>query len=189
MKTGQSMVPRESWGKAEAGFTLLELIMGATILAIGVCGLAATLTYSMTLAQTNRESAEARIAAKEILELVRAVPVEDVFATFNSVKEDDPVTDGIAPGDTFVITRSSEEGTTSSYTARVEFPVDDQGGALREDVDDPLLGMPRDLNGDGLIDSENHSDDYQVLPLRITVLWSGKNGPREFEICTVLLRP
>jgi prepilin-type N-terminal cleavage/methylation domain-containing protein len=178
--------PSEASG--ESGFTLVELLMGATVLAIGICGLAVTLVYSMTLAETNRESAEARIAAKEVMERVRAVPVEDIFATFNGVTDDDPESDQEVPGGTFVVTRSPLEDLCESYTAQIEFPTGEYAGYLREDIEDPLLGMPRDLNGDGTIDSEDHSDDYQILPLRVRVLWRGKTGPRSFEVCTVLLR-
>ena len=173
----------------ETGFTLLELIMGATILAVGVCGLAATLVYSMTLAQTNRESSEARVAAKQILERVRAVPVDEIFAAFNATSEDDGSTTGGAPGSTFKLTRTTEDGATATYTAQVEFPTGDDPGSLREDVQDALLGMPRDLNGDGVIDAENHATDYLLLPIRIRVFWRGKAGARTFELCTVLRRP
>jgi prepilin-type N-terminal cleavage/methylation domain-containing protein len=173
---------------AESGFTLLELIMGTTVLAIGICGLAVSLVYSMTLAQTNRESAEARIAAKEILERVRGVPVEEIFAAFNGTADDDGTTTAGAPGSTFQLTRTTKDGATATYTAHVEFPVGDMAGVLREDLEDELLGMPRDLNGDGLIDSENHAADYLIIPIRIRVIWRGKTGPREFELCTVLRR-
>jgi prepilin-type N-terminal cleavage/methylation domain-containing protein len=178
--------PRLRTGTGEAGFTLIEIIMGTTVLAIGICGLAVTLVYSMSLAETNRESSEARIAAKEILERVRAVPVERIFSTFNATTEDDP---GGAPGSTFQLTRSSADGATAAYTGLVEFPTGDDPGVLREDLADTQLGMPRDLNGDGVIDAGNHATDYQLLPLRIKVVWRGKNGPRTFELCTVLLRP
>lgn len=172
----------------EAGFTLIELIMGATVLAIGVCGLAVTLVYSMSLAQTNRESSEARIAAKEILERVRAIPVEEIFAAFNDTEDDDDLTSAGAPGSTFLLTRTTREGATATYTAEVLFPTADDPAALREDVEDALIGMPRDLNGDGVIDALNHAADYLILPIRIRVFWRGKTGTRTFEICTVLRR-
>ena len=186
MRSRPDRSPRLRARADESGFTLLELIMGTTVLAIGICGLAVTLVYSMTLAETNRESSEARIAAKEILERVRAVPVEEIFATFNATDEDDP---SGAPGSTFQLTRTATDGATAAYTGLVEFPIGTDPGVLREDLEDELLGMPRDLNGDGVIDAGNHAGDYKILPLRIKVVWRGKAGPRTFELCTVLLKP
>lgn len=173
----------------ESGFTLIEVIMGATVLAIGVCGLAVTLVYSLTLAETNRESSEARIAAKEILERVRAVPVEEIFATFNATQADDLREEDANPGSTFLLTHTTKDGATATCTGQVEFPTGEEPGELREDSRDALLGMPRDLNGDGVIDAGNHADDYRILPIRVKVLWRGRTGPRTFELCTVLLRP
>jgi len=58
---------------------------------------------------------------------------------------------------------------------------------LREDIEDPLLGLPRDLNGDGIIDSENHAKDFVVLPVRVRVRWRGVTGIRTVEVCSLLL--
>ena len=58
--------------------------------------------------------------------------------------------------------------------------------AMREGRD-AQLGMPRDLNGDGAIDSENHAKDYLLLPVCIRIEWRGLTGDREYELHTVLL--
>ena len=51
---------------------------------------------------------------------------------------------------------------------------------------DPRLCMPRDLNGDKVIDGEDHSLDYMVLPVTVSVRWKGKGGVRTFELHTML---
>lgn len=57
---------------------------------------------------------------------------------------------------------------------------------LREDTVDPNLGMPRDLNGDGVIDGLNHASDYVILPVRIEVKWSESGADRTHsEILTL----
>jgi hypothetical protein len=61
-----------------------------------------------------------------------------------------------------------------------------QGTELREDVVDTDLGLPRDLNGDGAIDGADHSADYRILPVRVTVSWTGQNGVRSMDFVTVL---
>jgi type II secretory pathway pseudopilin PulG len=57
---------------------------------------------------------------------------------------------------------------------------------LREDYQDEGLGLPRDLNGDSILDSLDHSKDYILLPILIRVKWEGENGPRLFEVYTML---
>jgi len=66
----------------------------------------------------------------------------------------------------------------------VAFPVVAVDGAfeLREDI------AGRDLNGDGVIDGEDHATDYKILPVTVKVEWDGARGEREFEIQTILVR-
>jgi hypothetical protein len=55
---------------------------------------------------------------------------------------------------------------------------------LREDFVSPRMGLPRDLNGDSLIDDCDHSSDYIILPVHVEVVWRGKFGPRRFDLYT-----
>ncbi len=57
---------------------------------------------------------------------------------------------------------------------------------LREDYQDEELSLPRDLNGDSILDSLDHSDDYILLPILIRVKWQGRYGPRVYEVYTML---
>lgn len=57
---------------------------------------------------------------------------------------------------------------------------------LREDLQDASLGLPRDLDGDNVIDDENHALDYLVLPVRIELEWQSGSGVRRFSITTQL---
>ena len=47
--------------------------------------------------------------------------------------------------------------------------------------------MPRDLNGDGVIDKENHAKDFLVLPVKVRVRWRGVTGDRTIVMCSLLL--
>jgi hypothetical protein len=62
------------------------------------------------------------------------------------------------------------------------------GVELREDLDMPELGMPRDLNGDGIVDSADHSGDYRVLPVLLRLDWSGRSGNRHTVVRTILAK-
>ena len=55
---------------------------------------------------------------------------------------------------------------------------------LREDYVDERMGMPRDLNGDSLIDELDHADDYTVLPVHVEIEWRGTFGPRRLDLYT-----
>lgn len=55
---------------------------------------------------------------------------------------------------------------------------------LREDYLDLRFGMPRDLNGDSLIDNVDHSEDYLVLPVHVQIRWRGSFGPRQHDLYT-----
>jgi len=57
---------------------------------------------------------------------------------------------------------------------------------VREDVVDSGLGTPRDLNGNNVVDTANHSSDYLLLPVRVTIEWKSTSGARKFEIVTQL---
>ena len=58
--------------------------------------------------------------------------------------------------------------------------------ALRENVDLAVLGMPRDLNGDSLVDAFDHSGDYVILPVQVRVEWVGRSGTSEFNAYSML---
>lgn len=57
---------------------------------------------------------------------------------------------------------------------------------LREDVELPALGMPRDLNGDGRIDSIDHRFDALAIPVLVRIRWQGRHGERVLEVAALL---
>ena len=188
---------RERAEKSEGGFTLLEIVMTGAVLAIGACGMASVLVQSMTVTAVNRETTLAREAARQVLEQIVDIPAGEVYTIFSAT---DPALKDVAvyqdpayttESQTYYSTESLTTNTqfsdVSGMTANVIFPAAVGGYSLREDVTDQALGMPRDLNGDGVIDSENHADDYVLLPVRVRVNWKGVTGERSFEVCTVLL--
>jgi hypothetical protein len=57
---------------------------------------------------------------------------------------------------------------------------------LREDVKNTALGMPRDLDGDGLIDDKPKDASYIHLPVIVEVRWEGRMGPQTTRLVTWL---
>lgn len=175
-------VPGPSGGSPVSGFSLIEALIVAAILAIAALSLTAVQVQSMSLSRTNRETACARQAARLAVERIHEVGVAVAFATFNKDPDDDPGGTGTAPGP--MLTVATDAG---PMTCRIDFPVDGSG-ELREDQTLPKFGLPRDLNGDGGVDSSDHATDYLVLPVRVTVTWKGGTGTRELEVYAMLLR-
>ena len=125
-------------------------------------------------------------AARRVIQDLNS-PERDFTAVFDSY------TRGVLDADTG--TRSSALARTAAVdalvtsnllpdnaTATISFPMTGSNSdpMLREDV------AGRDLNGDGEIDSENHADDYRILPVKVRVEWTSGRGTRFIVVHTIL---
>ena len=184
--------PRLLVRKQRGGFALLEVLFAAAVLAIAISGSAGAMLSAMQLDRVNREQVAAVQAARRVLEQAQDVDFAEVFAAYNSVAGDDPaamVAAGTVPGASFECAGLNvQPGYADGFSGEIIFPTVMNGGVLelREDVVDPLLGMPADLNMDGVIDGLDHSGDYHVLPVRARVRWRGVTGNRTFDVVTML---
>jgi len=43
-------------------------------------------------------------------------------------------------------------------------------------ADAQILGLPRDLDGDGVATKTNVTSGYELLPIRIGITWTGRDG-------------
>lgn len=162
---------------ARSGFSLLEVLIAGVFLTIGLGGFASAVAHALRLRESTRETGIAREAAQQLLERMYAMDLGDVFAAYNADAGDDAKI-AHAPGASFQVRGLAPASDGALNT--VSFPVVD--GALREDVEDTELGMPRDLNGDGLLDGADHADDYRLLPVRIEIHWTGPAGIRKYVL-------
>lgn len=175
---------RRLCASARAGFTILEVLISATVFVLVAGAVVTSIAVSSALNTTNRETMKASQAAQSKLEELKGTAFAEVFARYNATKDDDPAA-GTSPGSGFAITGLDAVGDDADGLAgAIEFPGD--GLTLREDGNDADLGLPRDLDGDGAIDKDDHGGDYRVLPVRVTVAWRGKTGTRTLELVTVL---
>jgi prepilin-type N-terminal cleavage/methylation domain-containing protein len=164
------------------GFTLLELSIGIALLGIVGLAMSAVLATTTSLNDVTTETIEAAGAAERILEEMRSFPREEVFARYNATAADDPA-DGASPASAFDAGRLKPvAGDPDGRVGIIEFPGD--GVELREDVIDPRLGMPRDLDGDGVVDGIDHAAKYDVLPVRVRVTFAGRHGDRTVTMVT-----
>jgi type II secretory pathway pseudopilin PulG len=170
-------------GGGARGHTLVEIVVALAILTVTGGGVLLCYLGGQGLGRTNRETDLAFHAALSAIDNVRSVPFEEAFARFNQDPADD--LPGDSPGSLFdVAGLTPPEG--ADACGRIEFPGD--GLTLSEDVEDEPLGMPRDLNADGLTDANDHADDYVVLPLRVRINWTGSGGERSVDVVTLLAR-
>jgi len=174
VSTGYENKVRLPGGSRRGGFTLTEITIAVALFATMAGALVYSMTRAKSLSWTSRERATALEAAQSVMEDVRATQFDQAFAVF-SANPDFPV-----PGLTV------RQGDPDGFAGEVLFPGD--GVTLREDVQDRDWGMPRDLNLDyGVIDANDHSMDYQVLPVRVRVAWRGPAGDQQVEIVSLLV--
>jgi type II secretory pathway pseudopilin PulG len=168
--------------------TLIELMVGIVILLIGVLGFVRSLVSIGSSSQKQRELARATQAARDVMERIGAEAFPEAFRRFNSDPADDPGGPGTAPGSNFAVAGlSALPGDPDGFPGEVLFPTFDLAPSqLREDVTIADLGMPHDLNGDGVIDSNNHALDYKLLPVIVRVRWRTASGAGTYELKSML---
>lgn len=167
---------------------MVEVALSILILTVAAYLLSSTISASLSHTVSKRDQATAVEAVMNKMEELRATPFADVFKSFNDDPADDPFGAGTAPGSAFDVIGLDAVRSVGDAVVRVgsvRLPVLD--GQLREDIEDPELGMPRDLSGDLVVDGLDHSGDALVLPVIVRVEWEGRLGVREFEMSTLLV--
>lgn len=174
---------------ARVGFSIIELMVALSVAAIGMLGFSQAIIAAVVLNESNQEEALARAGAREMLESCQGVDFAEVFARFNASDLDDPVDGLIVSGAFSIDGLQAQDDDPDGMVGEIGFPslaIGAGGEALREDTVDEGLGTPHDLNGDGVIDFENHAGDYMLLPVRVRVSWRGRGGDSSLEFRTIL---
>lgn len=165
--------------------TLIEVMVSVLVLTLCSWMLSTTLMASSRHAENKRQQAYASEACFNLLEDLHALSFREVFARYNADPSDDPEGPGTSPGAHFIVlgldARIDDE---DGFVGRIHLP--SAGPGLFEDGEDSSLEMPRDLNGDLLIDGRDHKGDYEVLPIAVEVEWSSAGADRRFFVETVL---
>jgi len=175
--------------------TLLEVLIALPILAMVMGMFSSTMISMYRQRAITRQTSVATRAIQSQLERLRNEPLGQAWQLYNRDELDDPDGPGTAPGAWFDVRGLSRLPDTPDVpVGELLFPdmnVSPPGEVpvwqLREDVDLPFLGMPRDLNHDYTVDSSNHANDYFALPVAARVRWQGPTGPREVRMYTVLV--
>lgn len=178
---------------ARGGFALIEAAIAFPIMLIALMMLVQMLTSGMRLRTSGSESWAASIAAQSVLESMRNEDLRSIVALFNSDPLDDPSGPGTAPGNRFVVTGlTPRNGAPRGTIGEIFLPLVNTGSEVapvlevREDMVDPSLGLPRDLNGDAVIDGLDHRADFTILPVAIELRWTCAGRSRLLRIHTLL---
>lgn len=170
------------------GFSLVEIVLVLAVVSVASMIYAQTVASSRRLDPIAEETALAADATRVAIELIRARPVGEILAHFDADPSNDPGGAGTSPGSRFTV-EGLAPTKNGKPVGRIEFPLID--GRLAEDLEDEMLGMPRDLSGDGVVDDLDHRADWVVLPVRVHIEWSPHGGgamTRNFEIYTMIPR-
>lgn len=179
-----------------AGFTLVEVMIALVVIVLALTGFSQSIVSSMVAADADAEVRRATEGGRQALEQIKGANFRDIFALYNDDPGDDNTVLDVAglpaPGSNFDIPGLSPidgdpDGAVGKITLPVVIDVLSGEAQLREDVQFTALGLPRDLDGDGLIDGANHKGDYLILPVTVRVEWQGASGPSYVEFKTLLV--
>ena len=174
-----------------SGFTFVELTIGMAVLLVALLIFSSSVSGVARQRTVNRETNLAVAAARNQLESMRAEDFAQVYALFNANPADDPAGAGSAPGNRFEVAGLDDVEDGGGFAGEIVFPsLEDPGlgWQLREDLDLPVLGLPRDLSGDSVVDDQDHSGGYFILPVLVRVRWRSPIGTRQYEMSTQLCR-
>lgn len=168
------------------GFTLLEILIASSALLVAMLGFSQALVMATRSQTLTREKSVATEACRRQIELMRSNAFQYVFRRFNTTGADDVAGANTDPGATFAI-EGLEAVDGGGFAGEIEFPVDATApGELREDLNLPTMGLPRDLDMDGVIDATDHSADAVIIPVIVRARWRGAAGPAMVEIVTYI---
>lgn len=185
-ETGEGMRIRIKRPKGTSGFSTVEVAVLALLLLIAVGGLSGSLLSSVQLSRSSEDGATAGAAMRRMAAELSGADFATVWATYNADPNDDPAGAGTAPGAFFAVAGLTPRvDDADGFVGEILFPDQETGVGttriLREDLDAPLWGLPRDLNADGLIDGNDRSADAMMIPVTLRLQWRNASGNQQVE--------
>jgi hypothetical protein len=169
---------------------LVELVVALPIMALALTLFLGATSAAKEVRHVQRQNTVVAEEVRIVLERMRNEDWSEIYALYNEDPADDPGGAGTAPGKLFSIAGLGPPGGVEGEpVGEILMPALNHpmhGWLLREDRKNELLGMPRDLNGDELVDMYDHRGDYTLLPILVRVIWQGPCGERRMEVHTVM---
>ncbi len=173
LRTTHPTRPRAS---ARGGFTLLETMIGISVLMVGLLALTSTSFVAHTLSDSDTDRRAAGAALSSV--------IEDITATANRPPEGEnswaetmvaAYGAGGDPGPTFDVPGLTPwQGLAS--VGSIEIVTDETLEDAELEVE---LGMPRDLDNDAVVGDTDVSSTATLLPVIVRLQWTGRAGDRE----------
>jgi hypothetical protein len=185
----------------ERGFTLLDTLIGASVLVIAILAHSSTVISSHRLNTNAEDHSLAMETLTRFVERLRADPDwKGLYSRLRPRSAENPSDTGLVHLSqdtslpTFAATSYYPDFTVptrlGTLTVLVQVPatlLPTGVEGLREDAIAPRYGLPTDLNGDGVVDSDARDDDYRALPIVVRVRWKrAAQGAQEVVLATWL---
>ncbi len=161
--------------RARSGFSLLEVIIGLSILTVGMLAMTSTTIGTYKL----RNADASRLAARNAIESVaREVELVASSIDLNAGPWASEVLDAFAAPANQVQVPGLEPWAGEPSVISIEILSDE---TLTDAGIGVHLGMPRDLDRDGAVGNTDVSDTGRMLPVIVRARWSSAAGPRQIE--------
>jgi hypothetical protein len=179
--------PRARKAPAQAGVSLIEILVAATVVAISLLAHAATTLGGHRLTKSDEGRSIAIQATRQFLERMRSD--EDWASLYTRMRvleaqaraQGRDAVDGLLlPPTAYYADYIVPAGISSVgvlVTVPDSAPVGGGANVLREDAALPEFGLPFDLNGDGVIDAASRNADYRALPVMVTFRYEVAGAP------------
>lgn len=162
---------REQRASQEAGFTVLEMALATVTLMVGIMSISAATLRMHQLSRQNREKALAYNAVHGVAERINSA---SAIAALTPETWVETVIGAYGPGGTIgdefdVLGLTPGEG--QAAVGKIQIITDE---TITDDELGTVMGMPRDLNGDGDANDIDVSGSATMLPVLVTVTWRNK---------------
>lgn len=159
-----------------AGFTLIEVVLTMAVLLVGALAVTSTSVVTESLARTDRERRTVAMAVKSTVEEVKAAAVQALDAEEGWARSlaADYAAGGIPGNEVDVPGMTPIEG--ENAVCAVQVVTDETLSDLDLGVN---LGMPRDLDGDGVVANTDVRGSATLLPVIVRAQWRGAAGTRQ----------
>lgn len=166
-----NMQIREKYAGRESGFTVVEMALATVTLMVGIMSISAATLRMHQLGRQNREKAQAFNAVHAIAErLNSASAIASVEPGTWAKTMLDSFGSGGVVGNTFDVVGLTA-GKDDLQVGTIQIITDE---TLTDKELGTVMGMPRDLNGDGDMTDTDISLDARMLPIIITAKWRNK---------------
>ena len=161
---------------SRGGFTLLEISLAMTVLLVALLTMTSSTLRMNALRRQNRERAVAQNTIRAISERVHALAGQ-LRRESNNWSADfvAGVSAGGVVGNEFAVDELTEQAGFPSVGS-IELFLNE--GQSDEDIG-LELGMPRDLDGDGVANNANVTATARIIPVVVRARWTGVSGDVE----------